>query len=666
MVVRASSVYMGAGIFEYPRDPRFPPQAKFGYQNPGPRKIYHHAFWYDWGDPEPIWAAVGDTDVISRLAAWGPYDVFVFDHFYSVGNPFGAELIVVAYTRLPAPDDLGFVDMAWPRTLIPRDVPTRPEIVVHNFGDRAMDVLVRLTVSGPSGPVHEERQGLRLLGADASGKVVFEPVTDMGFESMVMSFEILDQAGHPSLDAFPGNSRWQQRITVTDQPVFRRVHHIPVNGVPVDFDNDGDMDIVQRSQYLKLWQNDGSGNFTDITDQSVIGHMMHPRFVCTDFNGDGSADILVSFFNQSIWKGSSGLLLGDGTGVFTDGTEQSGLSGYGPGLPFDKENDGDVDLIVPRHGGEVVMENDGTGVFTDVSLESGIVDLSQTEAISAGDLNGDGYLDLVLTNWGAEPAVYTNDGAGHFTLLTHSWGLIYGRGSVLTDYDGDGDTDIIFHRYGWGDRSLVFRNEGNLVFEDVSIEAGDIPGAFGMAAGDLNGDGTEDLVLDNHVVMLNLGGVFVDFRSHLVDASPPTAAFARLADIDGDGDLDILGGNVSAHGGDVFLSLFNQPRSIDTSPPPGPIPAEARLEQNVPNPFNPGTTIRYSISQPSRVLLAIYNVAGQRVRTLVDKIQSPRPGGYTVTWDGRNDAGQSVGSGVYLYRLETPGSVSAKKMVLLR
>ncbi|UCG51964.1 MAG: T9SS type A sorting domain-containing protein [Candidatus Latescibacterota bacterium] len=90
------------------------------------------------------------------------------------------------------------------------------------------------------------------------------------------------------------------------------------------------------------------------------------------------------------------------------------------------------------------------------------------------------------------------------------------------------------------------------------------------------------------------------------------------------------------------------------------------LLQNHPNPFNPTTTIRYSLANEGRVDLTIYDVTGRRVRTLVDASQPPRVEGYTVEWDGRNEAGEPVSSGVYFYRLSAPGFVETKKMVLVK
>jgi hypothetical protein len=85
-----------------------------------------------------------------------------------------------------------------------------------------------------------------------------------------------------------------------------------------------------------------------------------------------------------------------------------------------------------------------------------------------------------------------------------------------------------------------------------------------------------------------------------------------------------------------------------------------------PNPFNPKTTIRYSIKERGPVVLRIYTVAGQLVRTLVNDTQDPRASGYSVQWDGRNKAGAPVSSGVYFCRFTAGNFSETKKMVLLR
>jgi flagellar hook assembly protein FlgD len=88
------------------------------------------------------------------------------------------------------------------------------------------------------------------------------------------------------------------------------------------------------------------------------------------------------------------------------------------------------------------------------------------------------------------------------------------------------------------------------------------------------------------------------------------------------------------------------------------------LEQNYPNPFNPTTTIAFTLSQPGVVDLSIFDVAGQRVRTLERGVQPA--GRNSVVWDGRGDDGTAVASGVYFYRLTVGARVFTRKMLLVK
>jgi hypothetical protein len=96
----------------------------------------------------------------------------------------------------------------------------------------------------------------------------------------------------------------------------------------------------------------------------------------------------------------------------------------------------------------------------------------------------------------------------------------------------------------------------------------------------------------------------------------------------------------------------------------GHVPSDFALGQNYPNPFNPSTSISYSLSEAAAARLDVFNMLGRRVATLVDEYQNA--GSYTVTWDGRDEHGQAVPSGVYLYRLAAGPSAAQLKMTLLK
>ena len=94
------------------------------------------------------------------------------------------------------------------------------------------------------------------------------------------------------------------------------------------------------------------------------------------------------------------------------------------------------------------------------------------------------------------------------------------------------------------------------------------------------------------------------------------------------------------------------------------LPSAYRLEQNYPNPFNPSTTIKYALPEDTFVDIVIYNMLGQRIRTLVS--QEHKAGRYDVIWDATDFGGRPVGSGVYYYMIKTDNFKASKKMVFLK
>lgn len=95
-----------------------------------------------------------------------------------------------------------------------------------------------------------------------------------------------------------------------------------------------------------------------------------------------------------------------------------------------------------------------------------------------------------------------------------------------------------------------------------------------------------------------------------------------------------------------------------------PMPTDYALEQNVPNPFNPSTTIQYRLPEAGEVQLVIYNLLGQEVRTLVQ--ESMDAGFHSVVWDGMDEFGKQVASGIYIYRLSVADFTQVQRMMLLK
>ena len=94
------------------------------------------------------------------------------------------------------------------------------------------------------------------------------------------------------------------------------------------------------------------------------------------------------------------------------------------------------------------------------------------------------------------------------------------------------------------------------------------------------------------------------------------------------------------------------------------LPSALALDQNFPNPFNPSTTITFTLPERSTVDLVVYDAQGRRVRTLVRGTAAA--GVNEVAWDGRNSAGETVASGIYFYRMRVGSDVFTRKMLLLK
>jgi flagellar hook assembly protein FlgD len=94
------------------------------------------------------------------------------------------------------------------------------------------------------------------------------------------------------------------------------------------------------------------------------------------------------------------------------------------------------------------------------------------------------------------------------------------------------------------------------------------------------------------------------------------------------------------------------------------VPNEFTLHENYPNPFNPTTTLRFDVPEVSDITVTIFNMLGQKVRTF--NLNNTPAGYHSVKWNARNDYGDPVGAGVYLYQLQANQFIKTRKMVLLK
>ena len=308
-------------------------------------------------------------------------------------------------------------------------------------------------------------------------------------------------------------------------------------------DNDGDLDLylVQSGNLFaprdkpegnRLYRNRGNGTYDDVTAGSgadVPGYGM--GVAAGDFDNDGNADLYVTNFGGNV------LLKGDGRGHFADVTAKAGVasSGWSTSAAFlDYDGDGDLDLIVahylnwqrsaevecysltgvpdycspktydlPSHS--TLYRNNGNGTFTDDTDRAGLrAATGNGLGVVAGDVNGDGRIDIFVANDGTPNHLWLNRAGARFENAALAMGCAIdldgkpkaGMGVSLADVDGDGDLDLLVVNLD-GESDSFYRNEKTFFRDDaaaVGLRTVSRPFTrFGAAILDFDNDGLLDL-----------------------------------------------------------------------------------------------------------------------------------------------------------------------------
>lgn len=224
-----------------------------------------------------------------------------------------------------------------------------------------------------------------------------------------------------------------------------------------------------------------------------------------DYDNNGCVDLFVTGDARSV------LYWNDCNGAFQDATTSAGAEGIDEawGAAWaDYDADGDLDLYVGRQGrANMLLNNNGNGTFTDVAVGAGVADTSTTAGVSWADYDEDGDLDLFVANrFGTgdlTDRLYRNNGNGTFTDVAVAAGV---AGDSLRktfmgiwfDYDNNGLLDL-YLAVDFGN-DVLYRNNGNGTFSDVSFAAGITDPQHGMGAnvGDINHDGCLDVLSSNN------------------------------------------------------------------------------------------------------------------------------------------------------------------------
>lgn len=325
-------------------------------------------------------------------------------------------------------------------------------------------------------------------------------------------------------------------------------------GAFADVNGDGVVDLYQLGSDIpnRLYLGDGNGHFVRQFDAGVEDTGFGQCVCFGDVDNDGDLDLFLTNYDKS-----NILYLNDGRGGFVDATQESGLISPANSGGFqcefgDIDDDGDLDLILayvnssnPESTVNQLMINDGAGKFVDHAEEAGMLG-DPTEygwRTRLGDFNGDGHLDLLVFGVGPNH-LYVNDGTGHFSDTIQTSGLPDSgttTGLSVADVDGDGDLDVLQGKIG--SAMSLFENDGHGIFTEVSSDAG--LGfhmvTHGIAFGDIDGDGD----LDVHI---NSWDFITGWRQQnrlVIQAGQPTYDWLKVRPVDEHGHATLLGAQVS-------------------------------------------------------------------------------------------------------------------------
>jgi hypothetical protein len=304
-----------------------------------------------------------------------------------------------------------------------------------------------------------------------------------------------------------------------------------------DIDNDGDLDLFVANYFSTqswIWLNDGNGFFTDATATHLPVALLSISDVdFGDVDNDGDLDVILAD-NGSIVPGSGFgtaldfLYLNDGAGHFTDASATH-LPGIATGQAidfdfFDMDGDFDLDLVNGhRFNRTQVWENDGTGHFANVSMPP-VDSVDQTYSVDAGDIDGDGDLDIIVTS-GVEEAVYANDGTGQFTDVTKTALPINStftddNDGDFIDVDNDGDLDFVIAFLGPGTERFYVNDGNGVLTQTDGFLGGSFDATLDVEFGDVNNDGRPDLITAQGEVLTFLNRLFINTGPQ--DTRPPT------------------------------------------------------------------------------------------------------------------------------------------------
>lgn len=353
----------------------------------------------------------------------------------------------------------------------------------------------------------------------------------------------------------------------------------------------------------------------------------------------------------------------------------------------DIDNDGDQEIVSSLRVGP------GMEIYS-VDDVPDAADSSETWTTEFSGLSGVHYDIAVIGNIaydissGGDVTAVVATGPDTYVPGTTQVGLVPGgswKSAATVDVDGDTQEEIIIAENGSGSRDvLLLQQSGDSLISNVIGSAPATSGRlYGGDAGDLDDDGGLDYVFGTRDAAPNglihrleyQSGDITDPNNweltnidSLISSTAVQYDIINVANLDGDAEDEVVytgtpRGNSASDTPQPIVILDRVPTGIGNGRVANLLDG-FDLQQNYPNPFNPETQISFTIPQALMVSLKIYNITGQEVRTLVNENRSA--GTHTVRWDGSNNQGIKVGSGVYVYTIRAGKFLQSKKMTFMK